>query len=71
MDEVQAPIIMSTVPRRQAGSVCQPSCAMSIETLPAESPGLLVEWFDFGDRSRGMIAPAAVAEVEPFDEDAG
>ena len=61
MDEEQAPIIMGKAARRQAGPIRQPECAMSVETFPAGSPGILVEWFDFGDRSRGMIAPADIS----------
>ena len=30
---------------------------MSVESAPSGSPGIQVEWFDFGDRSRGRISP--------------
>jgi magnesium/cobalt transport protein CorA len=30
---------------------------MSVESAPSGSPGIEVEWFDFGDRSRGRISP--------------
>jgi len=34
---------------------------MADETIPFESPGIHVEWFDFGDRSRGRITPEEIS----------
>ncbi len=33
---------------------------MSVESAPSGSPGIEVEWFDFGDRSRGRISPEEI-----------
>lgn len=34
---------------------------MAAETVPSGSPGILVEWFDFGDHSRGKISPEEIS----------
>ena len=34
---------------------------MADETIPFESPGIHVEWFDFADRSRGRITPEEIS----------
>ena len=60
-------MIASILPRIQLSSfkraaarwtpAAPPEFAMSVESAPSGSPGIFVEWFDFGDRGRSRISP--------------